>query len=69
MLDFVEANRDEPFFLYYAHVIPHAELAAPDSIVQRFAGQFDPETPYAGYGVSGDERPRVGLLGRVSYPG
>ncbi|WP_420459625.1 arylsulfatase [Neolewinella sp.] len=49
VLNFVEANRDAPFFLYYAHVIPHAELAAPDSIVDRFAGQFDPETPYAGY--------------------
>jgi arylsulfatase A-like enzyme len=44
----VETNRDNPFFLYYAHVIPHAELAAADSLIDRFAEQFGPEKRWQG---------------------
>ncbi|MGB3799840.1 MAG: arylsulfatase [Lewinella sp.] len=47
-LAFIEENQDQPFFLYYAHVIPHAELAAPDSLITRFAEQFGPEEAWQG---------------------
>lgn len=56
VLDFLTANRDTSFFLYYAHVIPHAELAAADSLVDRFAEQYGKETPYAGYDEGPDYR-------------
>lgn len=48
-LDFLDrTQQDEPFFLFYATTIPHAELLVPeDSIMQRFRGRF-PETPYRG---------------------
>jgi arylsulfatase A-like enzyme len=52
-LKFIEDNRDNPFFLYYATIIPHAELIVPeDSVIRKFSGMFE-EVPYQGqdYGV------------------
>lgn len=52
-LKFIEDNAGKPFFLYYATIIPHAELIVPeDSIIKKFAGRFE-EKPYHGqdYGV------------------
>jgi arylsulfatase A-like enzyme len=47
-LDFIEFNKDNPFFLYVASIIPHAELAAPEEILQKFRGKFLPEKAYKG---------------------
>ena len=47
-LRFVSDHRDEPFFLYYAHVIPHAELLVPEPYLERFRGKFEPEFAYEG---------------------
>lgn len=45
-LKFVEQNKNEPFFLYVAYTVPHAELLHPDdAIFKSFKGKF-PETPY-----------------------
>lgn len=41
-------NANEPFFLWYPTILPHAELIVPeDSIIQKFRGQF-PEKPFKG---------------------
>lgn len=45
---FVEENNDKPFFMYYASIIPHAELLVPDSLLQKFSGKFLPEKEYKG---------------------
>ena len=55
-LQFLEDHRDTTFFLFYPHVVPHAELAAPDSLVTRFAEQFGPEEAYQGYDAGPDYR-------------
>ncbi|CAM4209316.1 arylsulfatase [Zobellia roscoffensis] len=47
-LEFIELNKDNPFFLYVASIIPHAELAAPEEIMEKYRGEFPPETPYEG---------------------
>lgn len=47
-LSFIEHNKDTSFFLYYPSIIPHAELSAPDSIMQKFRGKFSPEKKYKG---------------------
>lgn len=47
-LKFIENNRDTTFFLYYPTIIPHAELAAPDSLIAKFRGKLAPEKPYKG---------------------
>lgn len=48
-LAFLEDRKEgEPFFLYYAHIIPHAEMYAPEADMARFRGRFGKERPYQG---------------------
>ena len=47
-LSFIEGNRDGTFFLYYAHIVPHAEMFAPREYLDRFRGKFDPEFAFSG---------------------
>jgi len=46
---FLDQHADQPFFLFVPTPIPHAELAAPDSIMDKFRGKFLPEKSYQGY--------------------
>lgn len=65
-LNFIDENKDNPFFLFLPYTIPHAEILAPeDSILEKFKGKF-PEKPYKGY----DEGPRYrkGPYGSQEYP-
>ncbi len=49
-LSFIEQNREDPFFLYWAPTIPHASLAVPDSALTQNlneeGGCVFPEKPY-----------------------
>lgn len=47
-LNFIDKNKDKPFFLYYPTIIPHAELAAPKEYMEKFIQKFSPEKPYEG---------------------
>lgn len=47
-LDFIEENQDTPFFLYYPSIVPHAELAAPERLMEKYRQQFSPEKEYKG---------------------
>ncbi|WP_042368533.1 arylsulfatase [Bacteroides neonati] len=43
-----KSSSDEPFFLFYPTILPHAELIVPeDSIIKKFRGQY-PEQAYRG---------------------
>lgn len=46
-LQFLRANKDRPFFLYYPTTVPHLALQVPEDSLKEFAGKF-PETPYPG---------------------
>ena len=48
VLEFVEANKDNPFFLLYASPIPHVPLQAPDDWTQYYQEKFGKEEPYIG---------------------
>lgn len=48
-ISFIEKNKDNPFFLFVASPIPHAELIAPDSIMDKYRGKYLPEKQYEGY--------------------
>jgi arylsulfatase A-like enzyme len=52
-LQFIEENREKPFFLYYPTIIPHAELLIPEKYLSEFRGKFLPEKSYSGVGPSG----------------
>lgn len=47
-LAFIEDNKDKPFFLYVPSVIPHAELAAPENVLKKYRGKYEPELVYDG---------------------
>lgn len=47
-LEFIGEHASRPFFMYYASIIPHAELMVPDSIHDRFIGRYLPEKQYIG---------------------
>jgi len=47
-LQFIEKNKDNPFFLFYPTTIPHAELIAPEENMKEFRGKFLPEKSYKG---------------------
>ena len=48
-LDYLDnMSADEPFFMWYPTIIPHAELIVPeDSIIKKFRGKY-PERPFKG---------------------
>lgn len=56
VISFLEANKDKPFFLFKPTIIPHAELAAPESYMQKNRGKFLPEKSYEGYDDGADYR-------------
>ncbi|TCD08309.1 sulfatase [Pedobacter frigidisoli] len=50
-VDFINANKDQPFFLYMPLTVPHAELKVPDALLKKFqnadgSSKFPPETPW-----------------------
>jgi arylsulfatase A len=47
-LDFLETNKNRPFFLYYPTTIPHAELIAKKGYMNKFRGKFLPEKSFKG---------------------
>lgn len=47
-MKFLEANKDTTFFLYYPTTIPHAELFAPESYIEKYRGKLLPEKQYEG---------------------
>ena len=61
-LQFIEKNKDKPFFLYYPNTIPHAELLLPEENLAEFRGKFLPENSYKG-AEPGDKNFREGPYG------
>jgi arylsulfatase A len=45
---FIDKHQKEPFFLYYASTLPHAELTAPKAYMDQSIGKFNPEKAYLG---------------------
>jgi len=46
-LKFIRANRDQPFFCYYAAIQPHADMVAPEEYMERHREKYGEETPHA----------------------
>lgn len=65
-LQFIEENKDRPFFAYVPSIIPHAELVVPDEIHKNYSGKFEPEKPYKG--VDGGSGYKLGGYGSQPEP-
>ncbi|MCK5701718.1 MAG: arylsulfatase, partial [Cyclobacteriaceae bacterium] len=63
-LKFMEDNKNNEFFMFYPSAIPHAELFAPESYMDKYRGKFMPEKEYKGV----DDGPRFKLGGYGSQP-
>lgn len=61
-LQFIEKNKNKPFFLFYPTTIPHAELLVPEENLKPFRGKFLPEKAYQG-AEPGDKNFRNGSYG------
>lgn len=55
-MDFIEENKEKPFFLYVASIIPHAELVAPEDILKEFRGNYGTEKVFEGVDDGPDYR-------------
>ncbi len=65
---FVGANKDKPFFLYWASPIPHNPIQAPLRWVDYYKEKFGNETPYLGdKGYFPHQNPRAGYAAQISY--
>jgi arylsulfatase len=67
---FVEENKDNPFFLYWATPIPHVALQAPQRWVDYYIKKFGPEEPYLsgeGNGYFSNQNPHAAYAAMVSY--
>ena len=42
-LEFIEENKDRPFFAYVPSIIPHASMEAPEEYMAKYRGKFLPE--------------------------
>src|SRR5690554_5720952 len=47
-INFIETNKDTPFFMYYPSIIPHAELFAPEEFMEKHRGNYGEEESYNG---------------------
>ena len=66
-LEFIRANADNKFFMFVPHVIPHAELVAPDdSIYAMYKGLINEVKTYKG--VDEGENYKNGPYGSSQFP-
>jgi arylsulfatase A len=66
-MDFIQKNRDKPFFLYLPFTIPHVSLQAPKDVVEPYVKRFD-DKPYMGdkdYAMS--RYPRATYAAMITY--
>jgi len=76
VLEFIENHHDEPFFLFYPSVIPHAELKVPAEYMDPYKNKFLPEKEYKGTdsgryykmgGYGSQKESHAAFVGMVDY--
>jgi len=67
-LQFIEENKDNPFFLYYATPLTHAPLQIPQKYIDHYVKKFGEEEPYVGNrGYFPTRYPRAAYAAMVTY--
>ncbi len=68
LTEFVDKNKDHPFFLYWATPIPHVALQAPNEWVDYYVEKLGDEKPYLGeLGYFPHRYPHAAYAAMVSY--
>jgi len=66
-LKFIADHQEEPFFLYYASLIPHLALQAPPEWVDQYPREWDPEHYLGNRGYLPNPRPRATYAAMISF--
>ncbi|RLD79817.1 MAG: N-acetylgalactosamine-6-sulfatase [Bacteroidetes bacterium] len=66
-LNFIQENKDKPFFLYYATPIPHLPLQAPKKWVDYYVNKFGDEKPLEKVYYYPQRYPRAAYAAMISY--
>ena len=66
-LGFIEKNKNNPFFLYYASPLPHVPLQAPKKWVNYYRNKLGGESPYTGKSYFPNLTPRATYAAMISY--
>jgi arylsulfatase len=66
-LSFIEANKSQPFFLYYASPLPHVPLQAPKRWVEYYQKKLGAEAPYTGKSYYPSQFPKATYAAMISY--
>lgn len=68
MENFIVENHNDPFFFYWASLIPHVALQVPQRWVDYYSEKFGDEEPYPGTnGYYPHRYPKAAYAGMVSY--
>ena len=65
-VEFIRNHKDEPFFMMYTNVLPHAEFRLPENLIEPFIGKFGQETPFTGKGLP--DKFRIGAYMQQDNP-
>ena len=63
---FIQDNKDKPFFLYLAYIIPHLSIQAPEESLIEYKDKIEEET-YEHHGYLKHPFPRAGYAAMVSH--
>jgi len=67
-LEFIDKNKNEPFFLYMPYPQPHASLQAPAAFIKPYIGKFAGERPYYGQqGYASSKYPLSTYAAMITY--
>lgn len=67
-LKFIDDNKEQPFFLYYATPLTHAPIQVPQAYVDKYVEKFGDEEPYIGdRGYFPNRYPKAAYAAMVSY--
>jgi arylsulfatase len=68
VLNFIEENKDQPFFMYYASPLPHLPLQVPQKYVDKYIDKLGDEAPYIGNrGYFPNRYPNATYAGMITY--
>ena len=67
ILQFVERNKDRPFYLHWTTTLPHVALQAPERWVNYYVNKFGDEAPYTGAGYFPCRYPHATYAAMISY--
>lgn len=68
VINFIEENKDKPFFMYYATPIPHLPIQVPQEYTDRYIELWGDEEPYVGdKGYFPHRTPNAAYAGMITY--